>query len=692
MILFQGILYSQSEIDSLHYALSKTKIKTERIDIYESMGKYFYQEHNVDSSVYYFNKAISILHPSEKIQRAELLIKIAKVYRQDEQIPLSLNYFQMANKLYELTPTEPDKKADLLKDIGRSYYDLAQYDSAMTYYMSAKEIYETNQIYNEDFGVLYHYIGSVYKRQGKMDQACDYYTQQIEYGEKHHMLEIIAEGTYLKATCSESPEENLQYDLKALSIYQELNDQRMLTLMYNNIAATYLEMGKLDSAIYYQEMNLKYERESGSKSHLAFSLANMSGLLIDKGRFSEAKKLLFEAEEIAQQTEVKKYITLARIYDEFFSLYYAEKNYKEAIDYLQLFYSYQDSAMDQEHLNAIHEMELAYETEKKESEIAQLELANKQEQYKKELAEADASQQATTKKVYMISGLLVLVLLIFAVYKWIESNRQKKIIFAQKNEVELQKALVDEKNKDIIDSMTYASSIQQAIITSEEYIRKMFPEFFVVYKPRDIVSGDFYWAYQTEDGKKLIAVGDCTGHGVPGAMMSMLGSAFLNELVIEGNCRKPDEILNKLRDHVKKALSHKEGKDGMDISICCIENNQLTFAGANLPVYVIRDNELIEIKGDKQPVGYMPGPETPFTARTIDIYKNDKIYLFSDGYADQFGGPKGKKYKYKSFQEKLIALATINFSKQRQLIDSEFETWKGDLEQLDDVCVLGISI
>ena len=174
--------------------------------------------------------------------------------------------------------------------------------------------------------------------------------------------------------------------------------------------------------------------------------------------------------------------------------------------------------------------------------------------------------------------------------------------------------------------------------------------------------------------------------------MSMLGTAFLNEIVIEGKERNPGKILDRLREHVKSAMGKKGGRDGMDMAFCCIDGDKLEYAGANLPLYILRKAELIEVKGDKQPVGFQPAPEKPFETSHFTLEKDDRIYLFSDGYADQFGGPKGKKYKYKTFKDKLISVASMNLQDQRRLIDSEFETWKGDLEQLDDVCVLGISL
>ncbi len=696
VLLFIGLfalqLSAQNGIDSLRLEIEKTKIPAEKRELRLDIGSAFYELGMYDSALVEFQAALKLTPNSDKENKGKSLRAIARTFHMKEDLESAVYYYNQALRLFQQLPEKPELQADILRDLGRTYYENAQYDSAMNYYMDAKDIYEKYNLQTEGHGVIFHYIGSVFKRQGNMDKACEYYQMQIDYGTKNNMPKIVAEGMYLGTLCLETDEEMLRNDLKVLAIYQDLGEERMSAMMYHNVALGYQSLNMLDSAYYYFNLSIDYERKTGAKSSLSLGLSNLATLLLEMKKFGEAKSLLIEAESLAKQTQVKKFLQLSMIYEAYYKLYYEQGNYKDAVDYLLLKYTYADSAMDQEHQDAIQEMEIAYQTEKNEAEIAKLELSNKQEQYDRELAEAESARQAANTKIFLIGGLLMMLLMIFAVFKWRESKKQQAIISEQKYKVEQQKDLIEEKNKDITDSMIYASSIQQAIITSEEYISNMFREFFVYYKPRDIVSGDFYWAHQTADGKKLIAVGDCTGHGVPGAMMSMLGSAFLNEIVIEGKEYEPGKILDKMRSQIKNAMGKKGGKDGMDMAFCSIEGNKLKFAGANLPIYIVRKDEFIEVKGDKQPVGHQPWPETPFITQQVDLESEDKIYLFSDGYADQFGGPKGKKYKYKTFKDKLALVAGLSFNEQRLLIDSEFETWKGDLEQLDDVCVLGIRI
>lgn len=280
-------------------------------------------------------------------------------------------------------------------------------------------------------------------------------------------------------------------------------------------------------------------------------------------------------------------------------------------------------------------------------------------------------------------------------------------IHEQKEQIEQQKRLVDIKNKNITASINYAKRIQQAILISREHLDEIMPEHFIFYRPRDIVSGDFYWAHRTHSGKLIFTAVDCTGHGVPGAFMSMVGNALLNEIVIENNVEEVDEILNQMKKGVIQALKQTgapgEQKDGMDIALCCLspavahseENKntrELFYAGANNPLYHFRDGVFTEYKGEKQTIGYQKGKETPFTKYCIDIQKGDTLYIFTDGLADQKGGAEGRKYYYKTIQELFASIRHLPMTEQRTAVKKAFEDWKGNHEQIDDICVIGIRI
>jgi ligand-binding sensor domain-containing protein/serine phosphatase RsbU (regulator of sigma subunit) len=251
--------------------------------------------------------------------------------------------------------------------------------------------------------------------------------------------------------------------------------------------------------------------------------------------------------------------------------------------------------------------------------------------------------------------------------------------------------------KDIKDSINYAKRIQQAILPLEAEIRKDLPEHFIFFKPRDVVSGDFYW-FNKKNDKIYIAACDCTGHGVPGAFMSIIGNSLLNEIAHETSVSEPALILNALRDKIILALkqrsSDQETKDGMDMVLCCIDrkNKKLSFAGANNPLYIIRQGRLMEYKGNKQPIGVYADQMKPFTNQEVELQQGDLIYLFSDGYPDQFGGPKGKKFLYTRFKELLVSISGRSMDKQYTDLERSFWEWKKDQEQVDDVLVIGIRV
>ncbi len=276
-------------------------------------------------------------------------------------------------------------------------------------------------------------------------------------------------------------------------------------------------------------------------------------------------------------------------------------------------------------------------------------------------------------------------------------------ITAQRDELEAQRNLLDKSNKllqkqnsEITDSINYASKIQQAAMPAKNVLKQLLTDYFIYFKPRDIVSGDFYWAKQVGEFTFFVAA-DCTGHGVPGALMSMLGISFLNELVAGQNSQNPAEILNKLRQKVKDTLHQSSGdkgsKDGMDISLGMLNHTtrMLTFAGAYNSAIIISNNQLIELKADRQPIGFYY-KEKEFTAKTIELQKNDMFYMFSDGYIDQFGGSNYKKFTRKRFKELLANIANLSTSDQYQLLDKQFKDWKQDEEQIDDIIVMGIRI
>jgi PAS domain S-box-containing protein len=274
----------------------------------------------------------------------------------------------------------------------------------------------------------------------------------------------------------------------------------------------------------------------------------------------------------------------------------------------------------------------------------------------------------------------------------IDITEKKKI---EQKTLEINRKL-KEKNKEITDSISYAKNIQQAILQSDSFLKTNFKDGFVLYLPKDIVSGDYYFFYENEENKYVAAI-DCTGHGVPGALMSVIANSLLKEVFYNKNLTKPDEILYALDellfDSLNKNNQDEIRYDGMDISLCAInkKTNVLNFAGAMRPLFLVRENELIEIKGSKYPLGYY-FEKKEFILNTVQLKENDQIYLTTDGYADQFGGNKNKKLNRRAFKELLLSLNGMNGDEQNSFLDYSLRNWKQDEEQTDDVLVIGFSI
>ena len=260
-----------------------------------------------------------------------------------------------------------------------------------------------------------------------------------------------------------------------------------------------------------------------------------------------------------------------------------------------------------------------------------------------------------------------------------------------------QNLIISEKNKDISDSINYAKKIQDAILPSITDIKKVFPESFILSIPKDVVSGDFYW-FAKHNTLKIFAIADCTGHGAPGAFMSMIGNTLINSIVNERQIFTPDSILNELRKEIISVLKQGEtsqNKDGMDISLFCLntETNVLQIACANNPVWILKTTgNFIDIKPDKQPIGFVSNISKRFSLQTIQLDKGDTIYQFTDGYADQFGGAKGKKFKYNQLKESLLTIQKLPLQHQSSQLEKTFIEWRGKLEQIDDVLISGIRI
>jgi len=381
--------------------------------------------------------------------------------------------------------------------------------------------------------------------------------------------------------------------------------------------------------------------------------------------------------------------------------YQNQDDYKKAMEFAGLYIATKDSMFKEEKTNAILDIEAKYETEKKEQ---QIELQETQIRAQ----DADIRRQKTYRNALGAGFLAVILIITIVIYAFIQKKRDNKKIVEQNQqireaneELKVLNEAINAHNMALTDSISYAERIQSAMLPPESYINELINEIFILFKPRDIVSGDFYWIKQVNHYVVLVAA-DCTGHGVPGAFMSMLGISYLTEIVQRREITQANQVLNELRRQIKNSLRQRggrdEAKDGIDMALCVLnmKNRVMQFSGANNPLYLIRDingeTELTEFKADRMPLGFYQGKDRSFTNHDITLKEGDTFYMFSDGFIDQKGGDDNKRYMGKRFKNLLLDIQDLPMPDQKELMNKTLCNWMGNNSQTDDILVIGVRI
>lgn len=567
-------------------------------------------------------------------------------------------------KKYNLT----SELGDLYNNLGATYVDQGEYSLSHQYLLEALKVYEFSK--NEPLKAkLLLNIGLVFFHQQNYKLALDYYNQSLLIREKindtkgkallYNNIGIVY--YYLKEIDS-----CLIYFKKSLQIYTKLKEIREMARPIFNIAEIYYEMFRYDSSLFYYTKGYQIDSMLNDKANMAMTLNNISKLQISLNQINQALSNGKKAETLALKCNSK--LILSDVYENLANIYSSLNQYDDAYKYSNQNRQLKDTLFSKQSSELIAEMQTKYETEKKDI------LLSKQKE--------TIAHQKRVALILTIGILLAVLLVTLITNLFIRLRKAFKILKFQK--------------KNITDSINYASRIQTALLPPEEMLNHLLPGHFVLLMPRDIVSGDFYWITHSK-GRTIIVVADCTGHGVPGAFMSMLGFAFLNEIIIKNPGIQSHEILNELRLKVKTSLrqeEHSKTKDGMDVALAIIDTQQKTlqYAGANNPLFICRNNELIRFTPDRMPIGIHSIEKETFTAHESDLQTGDTIYMFSDGYTDQFGGPKMKKLGYTRFEQLLIAASKIEIKNQKDFFERSIREWMAKTDQMDDILVLGVKI
>lgn len=718
-----NICYANVNLDSIEQKLVLMKQDTNRVNTLNYLC-WNYIPIDINKSKTICSESISLSNQlNYKKGLAKAVILMSNIYFEQGNYSQCLEYNLQALKIREELGDQWGI-AGANGNIGTVYQIMKRYDKALEYHQKALVMFQKlNQNPSEDneFSIAgcLESISSVYQETGKLKEA-------------------------------------MQYLQKALSIYNRLDYKPNIVSCMNNMGVLFHKLKKDKEALNYHIFALKLSTSIGDQNEESDACVHIASIYLSKNDLIKTITYAERSLAIAKNLSLKENISEAC---QLLSQAHLKKNdFKKAYEYFKLYSDVKDSVFTEASSKLITEMQAKYETEKKEQQIT---LLSKE----RELQYVELNKQKII--IWSVIGGFILVL-VFAGFIF----RSQQITRRQKNIIEKQKLLVDEKNmqlnqqneeictqrdeieaqrdlvteqkehieeihKEVTDSINYAKRIQEAVLPVTDTARSVLGEHFILFKPKDIVSGDFYWTTKINN-LLIVTVADCTGHGVPGAFMSMLGISFLNEIVRKQEVTQANHVLNHLREEIINALQqkgmHGEQKDGMDISLLVIntETNECQWAGANNPLYVIAKEvpinigmteattllqskisdisntpsqiassrfigtrndkfRLIELKGDKMPIAIYPEMKD-FTNHEFTLNKGDSVYLFTDGYADQFGGPKGKKFKYLQLQQMLLANQNETLTKQKEILDKTFDNWKGLLEQVDDVCLIGIRL
>ena len=682
---------------------------------------------------------LSLLPKVKDTVKIKVLLEITNYHQSIGDFPKAKEFCEQA-----IIDAMPEKNVSFLAKsfymMGNIYIVIGNLTTALDYYLKSFSLLEKTSNKKLLYGVS-NAIGNNYLAQKKFSKALEFYdlafviASELNDSYGRSVLLIGKGNVYFE---QKEYEKALDALSKAANGLDKTKFRYEYSIVLGNIGNIYLAINENGKALKVFQYACQISQELDNMYVTAHNLSGIATAYRKKNNIKMALVNYYKSMDIFMQSYAK--YDLKDVYKEIAITYNKQNKNDSAFRYMQLYATINDSIFSEENSKMIAQMQTKYESVKKEEE-------NKALLARNELSDIKIQQQSR----FQIGLLFFLgMIFIFAVFLY-RSNKQKQknnqIILVQKEKVEGQRMQLLIKNKEIVDSITYAKRLQEAILPPLEMLVNYLPDSFIMYKPKDIVAGDFYWMevvspiLRTGDlenptvhnsnktsspGKKLvlIAAADCTGHGVPGAIVSVVCSNALNRTVKEFGISEPGKILDKVRELVVETFIRKnsngemnEVKDGMDISLISIEFGKgpgekvvIKWAGANNSLWVIKNMkdqlfekrstnsnlpdsglQLIEIKANKQSIGKTESP-MPFTSHCVELNKGDLIYLFTDGYADQFGGEKGKKFKYLQLKELLLANSHLPMQEQKRSLDLTIENWKGELEQVDDILIIGIKV
>lgn len=679
----------------------------------------------------YFDKALefSFAHNNHSLT-AKIYSQLGTNYINQGHPKKALEYFSKALELRREHHLEKELVISY-NHIGKAYFQQDRYAKALENYIKSLELAEKLA---DSSGITHslNNIAIIHSYQGNQHKALDYLQRS------HKIFTLLQDKKGVASSYSnianiydelEMEAEALNYYQQALKIFEEIKDIQGLARVYNNLGHMSDKLNQHIKAQLYYKSALNLFTQFGDLKGQALACSNIGESYIKTHQLDEAKQYLDQGFAIAQSIDTKE--ILHDLYLHFSRLYRLKEDFENAYEYHLLYAALKDSIYNESNSRQIAEMAFKYEADSKEKEIQLLNTS-------RELQRAEIIRQKLIRN--FLAGLAIMTIVLSAVLyrsNRIRRNNNKELhklnqaIYQQKEELTTQRDYletlnnelhknkleitrqkddisqknitlelafeeIEKKNDRIMSSLQYAQRIQGAIMAAYTRLQHKLPEHFIFFQPREIVSGDFYW-FAEKDNLLYIAVLDCTGHGVPGAIMSMVGGMVLDQIISEKQITDPGKILQELHRGINKALSQEDSgsRDGMDAGLCVLDKQAatLSYAGAKIPLYYVQHGELCCLPGGRHSLG---GKHTvnggAHQTHTVPITTETTIYLFTDGYPDQFGGPHGKKFMIKRLRELLQSIHHLPMSEQKAIIVAQFEEWKGEQEQIDDVLIAGFKI
>lgn len=655
------------------------------------------------------------------------LVELSELYsvnKIDSLLPLCIKAIEIADKNLEKELKQEVRisflrsKSLALNNIGYFHRSKGNMDAALDFLHKALRI---RKLINDKRGIAetLSNIGYIYNIEGETQTALDYHYRCLkirqEIADKKgqatslnriagiygNQAEALIRKNENKLVINDKLKTALDYHLKSLDIRVNLKDKSKIAESLNSIGFIYYNFAVVekkqninkftfnaDKASDFFNKSLAICREIGDENGISTILNNLAKLKLTERKLWEAQQLAEKSLHHAQKVGFPE--SLRNASETLVKIYEAQNNKANAFDAFKVYVAMKDSITNLKVLQKQFQIEF----QKKAAEDS-VKIILEDKNYISQKLEKEQSF-----RLWLFIGVLIVSLFAAITYnRYKISIKQYKIISHQREAVEKQRNQIELKNSEILSSIKYAKRIQSTILPSYRKINNLLPNSFILYLPKDIISGDFYFVdtHDTNSNEVYFGAFDCTGHGVPGAMVSVVCFNALARSLKELGFKKPAEILDSTTEIIeenfkKNATDELEVKDGMDASLCCINLNSgtLQWSGAMNPLWIVKNNgTILEFKADKQPVGIIESRK-PFTNHTIKLDKGDCIYVFTDGYCDQFGGEKGKKFRRINFKELLVSLKNSPIEEQKKILEDTFNAYKGSLEQVDDVCVFGV--